>query len=188
VALAKHVIGGCWIAFVLYWALNARSLKPSAEGQSWLGILLHRTPTLLGGLLLLWPCLRPPLELNLFPRTSAAGWLGVALCALGLLAAIWSRQTLGANWSSIVVFRAGHELVQTGPYRFVRHPIYSSVLLMCLGSAVAIDRLGSWLGLPLLFAGFWIKLRQEEALLTRHFPVEYPAYQARAKALIPRLL
>jgi protein-S-isoprenylcysteine O-methyltransferase Ste14 len=75
-----------------------------------------------------------------------------------------------------------------GLYRIVRHPIYTSILLMCLGSAITAGRLGSWLGLVIVLAGFWIKLRQEEVLMTQHFPVEYPAYKTRVKALIPFIL
>ena len=184
----EHWTGACWVLFVLYWGISARSVKPVAERQNWRGILAHKLLTFLGGLLLLWPKPPRPLEVRLMPHPALAGWLGVAVCVLGLLGAIWSRKTLGANWSSLVLFKQEHELVQKGPYRFVRHPIYSRILLMCLGSAISAGRLGSWLGLPLLFAGFWIKLRQEEVLLTRYFPTEYPAYKTRVKALIPLVL
>lgn len=181
-------IGACWLLFFLYWAIKAWPAKPVAEWQNWRGILANRIPTLVGGLLLAWPKPPHPLDARLIPRTAVAGWLGAGICVLGLLVAIWARRTLGANWSSLVLFRQEQELVQKGPYRFVRHPIYTGILLMCLGSAVAFGRLGPWLGLPLLGAGFWIKLRQEETLLVRHFPTQYPVYKARVKALIPLVL
>ena len=98
---------------------------------------------------------------------------------------IWARRTLGDNWSSEVAFKQGHELVKTGPYRFVRHPIYTGLLLMCLGTAVVVGQLHSWLGFPFSCAGFWFKLKQEETLLLRHFPDDYPAYQKQVKALMP---
>ena len=78
-----------------------------------------------------------------------------------------------------------HELVTRGPYRYVRHPIYSAILAMFLATALAIGQLGALVGFVLCFASFWIKLRQEEALMMRHFPNEYPAYRARVKALVP---
>ena len=84
-----------------------------------------------------------------------------------------------------MVLKQGHELVDRGPYRFVRHPIYSAILLMGVGTAVAFGRLGCWIGILPLFWGFWLKLRQEEALMTRQFPAEYPAYMKRVKALVP---
>jgi protein-S-isoprenylcysteine O-methyltransferase Ste14 len=75
--------------------------------------------------------------------------------------------------------------VERGPYRFVRHPIYTSHLLMGLGTAIASGLLVAFAGLLLFIIGFWIKLKQEEGLLLRHFPDEYPAYKARVKALVP---
>jgi protein-S-isoprenylcysteine O-methyltransferase Ste14 len=75
--------------------------------------------------------------------------------------------------------------VERGPYRFVRHPIYTSHLLMGLGTAIASGLLVAFAGLVFFFIGFWIKLKQEEGLLLRHFPDEYPAYKARVKALVP---
>jgi protein-S-isoprenylcysteine O-methyltransferase Ste14 len=75
--------------------------------------------------------------------------------------------------------------VKTGPYRFVRHPIYSGLLLMCLGTVVGAGQLHSWLGFLLLGIGFWIKLKKEERLMLRHFPDEYQAYKSEVKALVP---
>ena len=98
---------------------------------------------------------------------------------------LWARWTLGGNWSSNVTFKQGHELIKTGPYQFARHPIYSGVLTMCLGTAVEIGQFRGWLALPLMTTAFWIKLKQEERLLLRHFPAAYPAYQKQVKALVP---
>jgi protein-S-isoprenylcysteine O-methyltransferase Ste14 len=102
--------------------------------------------------------------------------------------AIWSRRTLAGNWSSDVTFKQGHELIQNGPYRFTRHPIYTGILFMALGTAVAGGLLRCWLGFLLFFAALWIKLSQEEALLLRHFPETYPSYRTRVKALIPFII
>jgi protein-S-isoprenylcysteine O-methyltransferase Ste14 len=84
-----------------------------------------------------------------------------------------------------VTFKQDHELVKTGPYRFGRHPIYTGLLVMCLGSGIEIGRVRCLLSLVMVGIGFWIKLKQEEALMLRHFPNEYPAYQKEVKALIP---
>ena len=181
------VIIACWFVFVLYWILSARGVKAAAVRQSWPGILVHRLPVLLGAILLFWPKLPGPLGREVTPQAVVVGTLGAAICGLGLLAAIWSRRALADNWSSTVVFKERHELVERGPYRWVRHPIYASILLMCLGTAVAANRAGSIAGMLFYFAGFWIKLKQEEKLLRRHFPDDYPSYQARVKALVPFL-
>jgi protein-S-isoprenylcysteine O-methyltransferase Ste14 len=95
---------------------------------------------------------------------------------------------LGGNWSGRVTFKENHELIQRGPYRFVRHPIYSGLLLMVLGTAVVLNRAGPFLGFVIYFAALGVKLRQEEALMTRHFPETYPPYKARTKALIPFII
>ena len=116
---------------------------------------------------------------------SLFGFGRLAICALGLFVALWSRKMLGAEWSRDVELKQGHKLVESGPYRFVRHPIYTGHLLMGLGTAVASGLLVAFVGLASFAAGFWIKLNQEERLLQRGFPDEYPAYKARVKALIP---
>ena len=106
---------------------------------------------------------------------------------MGLAGAVWSRKTLAGNWSSDVTFKAGHELIERGPYRWARHPIYTSLLLMLLGTAMVGGRVASFVGVGICFLALWIKLKQEERLLTRHFPAAYAAYQARVKALVPFL-
>ncbi len=181
--LAGLSIVACWVVLILYWNLSARSAKVAEERQSWAG-RLARMPVWLGYLLLIVAGVHP-FGMVVIPHTVIAQWIGVAICALGLLAAIWSRRTLGDDWSQDVELKQGHELIERGPYRWVRHPIYTSHLLMGLGTAVESGMLVAFLGLALFFLGFWIKLKQEEGLLLRHFPEEYPAYQARVKALVP---
>lgn len=185
-AVSGFVILGCWIIFLIYWLVSAFGQKPIAEQKSFTSMLVYRAPLSLGGLLLLFPGFRhPPFTWPLTPHTDSARIIGAALCVLGLLVTLWARRTLGANWSSEVAFKRGHELIKKGPYQFVRHPIYTGLLLMCLGSAVPAGQLRSWLGFLLLVAGFWIKLRQEERLMLRHFPDQYPAYRREVKALVP---
>ena len=181
-------ICACWLIYIVYWIGSARRLKLVVKRQSWLSIIAHRIPVMLGGFLLVAPRLSPLLRHNLTPHTDIAAAVGAVVCVLGLAVAIWSRRTLAGNWSASVTFKQGHELVQTGPYRFVRHPIYTGILLMILGSASAVGQLQSWLGFVIVFVGFWIKLKQEESLMLLHFPNEYPAYRTRVKALVPFLI
>ncbi|MGA2540455.1 MAG: isoprenylcysteine carboxylmethyltransferase family protein [Verrucomicrobiota bacterium] len=178
----------CWILFVVYWIVSARRLKPTAEKQSRLSNFAHRGPLGLGYILLCCRALPWPLNLELTPQTEPARASGAVLCVLGLLVAIWSRRVLAGNWSSDVTFKQGHELIQTGPYRYARHPIYTGLLLMCLGTAMAGGELRCWLGFLIACAGLWIKLTQEESLMLRHFPDAYPPYRARVKAIIPFIL
>lgn len=138
--------------------------------------------------LLAYPKLPSPLNSPLFSRTNAIQIIGAVVCVMGLLVTLWARWTLAGNWSSDVTFKRGHELIRTGPYRFVRHPIYTGLLVMCLGTAVHSTAVRTWLALVIMFSGFWIKLRQEEKLLIRHFPDTYLAYQKEVKALIPYVI
>ena len=118
------------------------------------------------------------------PVTTAAG---ETLLIAGLLTAVWARLCLGANWSGSVTLREGHEVIDRGPYRYVRHPIYSGLLAMMIGTALILGHLSGLLGAGLALLGFWQKLRQEERWLCGHFPAVYPAYMNRTKALLPGL-
>jgi len=176
----------CWVSLVVYWNIGARSTKPTAEGQDWSG-RLARMPIWLGYILLIvaWAY---PFGIVAIRRTAVSGSLAVAICALGLLVCVWSRRTLGNEWSRDVELKQGHQLVERGPYALARHPIYTGHLLMGLGTAIGSGLLVAFAGLALFFVGFWIKLRQEERLLVRIFPDEYPAYRARVRALVPYVL
>ncbi|HEV2693044.1 MAG TPA: isoprenylcysteine carboxylmethyltransferase family protein [Verrucomicrobiae bacterium] len=185
---SDHIIIICWLTFIVYWYLSAQKVKTSVEKQSLESALRHRLPVGLGCWLLAYRKFPAPLNSPLTPCTNLTQFTGAAICVCGLLVTIWARRTLAGNWSSDVTFKEGHELMRTGPYRFVRHPIYTGLLLMCLGSALDIGQLRGWLGLLLVFLGFWIKLKQEETLLLRHFPGTYPVYRKEVKALFPFIL
>ena len=187
-SVANHLILACWLAFLAYWIISARRLKAVAEMQSRLSALAHRLPVGLGWWLLAYPKLPAPMNRMLSPDTDWARIAGVVLCAAGLLGCIWARRTLAGNWSSDVTFKQDHELVRTGPYRFVRHPIYTALLLMSLGTAAEVGRLHCWLSIPIMATGLWIKLKEEDRLLLRHFPDQYPAYKQQVKAIVPFIL
>ena len=182
---AGILILACWVSLAVYWNISARSVKSAAEPQNF-AARLARMPVWLGFVLFIVAGVHPfgPVVMR---RTVFSDSAAVAICVLGMFVAIWSRKALGAEWSQDVELKQGHKLVEHGPYRFMRHPIYTGHLLMGLGTAVASGRLVAFAGLASFVAGFWIKLNQEERLLMRSFPDEYPAYQARVKALIPYL-
>jgi protein-S-isoprenylcysteine O-methyltransferase Ste14 len=122
---------------------------------------------------------------EILPHIALLQITGAVICVCGLVFTLWARHTLAGNWSSDVTFKQGHELIRTGPYRFVRHPIYTGLLIMQAGTAILIGQLRGPISLALVGIGFWTKLRQEERLLIRHFPDAYPAYQREVKALVP---
>src|SRR4029453_19359785 len=115
----------------------------------------------------------------LVPPKTSTGWGGAFLCISGLSFAVWARVILGGNWSGVITLKEGHELIERGPYRVVRHPIYTGILAMFVGTAIGIGYFGGFLGLLLVFVSFWLKLKREEDLMLKHFPDKYAAYQRR---------
>jgi protein-S-isoprenylcysteine O-methyltransferase Ste14 len=127
------------------------------------------------------------LNAHCLPDTLALRIMSDVTVLMGLIVALWARIILGGNWSASVTFKQNHELIERRPCRFVRHPIYTGVLLMILGTAIIGGRAGPFLALMICFLAYRQKPRQEEALLTKHFPETCPAYKSRTKALIPFL-
>jgi len=124
----------------------------------------------------------------LWPRTLAIGLLADVVTMSALILSIWARITLGRNWSGNVVLKENHELIMSGPYAYVRHPIYSSLILFVLGIVIYYGRLGGIIFLVLFIAGAWFKAYKEEKLLTSHFGEKYLAYKKMVKGLIPWIL
>lgn len=188
-SLIENAIIGCWLVFVAFWAITAVRTKRTVESQGASARLLHSIPIFVGAWLLLKGTSDPrPFGDRLLPHTVPVLAAGLAITLGGLALALWARVTLGRNWSGRVTFKENHQLIRHGPYGHVRHPIYSAILMMFLGSALAIGTLGALVGLPLVALGVWLKLGQEEALMTQHFPEEYRSYRSQVSALIPGIL
>src|SRR5262245_57688823 len=112
--------------------------------------------------------------------------VAAAVTAAGLSIALWARAVLGRNWSGVVVLKEQHELIDRGPYAFVRHPIYTGVLLMVLGTVMFWGTRDGVIMFAVIVAALIVKALREERLLTKHFPEAYPRYRARVGArLIP---
>ncbi len=186
--ITDRIILACWLTFIVYWVVSAARTKVIAEKQTVLSALAHRMPIGLGWWMLAFPKWHSPMDWVIVPHTIWVRSAGTAVCLYGLTFTLWARRTLAGNWSSDVTFKQGHELIKSGPYRYVRHPIYTGLLVMAVGSAIEIGQLHCWLGIPIMTFGFWIKLSQEERLLLRHFPNEYPVYQKQVKALVPFII
>ncbi len=182
-------IGLCWAVFIIAWIIGAFFTKRTIEKTgiwNWqyiipiafvAAVLLAK----LGGGL-------QALESQVWQYNEEIAVLGDILAICGLAVALWARKTLGGNWSGRVVFKENHELVTSGPYQYVRHPIYSGILLMLVGTVLA-SASGLWLFVcAVAFVALWLKSRDEEKLMSRHFPKEYPEYRSRTKALIPYIL
>jgi protein-S-isoprenylcysteine O-methyltransferase Ste14 len=187
--LALDIIRACWLLFAVIWLLAAFWTKQSVYQESRLQRLPYIIPLLLGWFLLAkGHRLSDPLNHRVIPHVDALAWIGVVLCVAGLAFCFWARFTLGRNWSGVVTLKGGHELITRGPYALVRHPIYTGLLTMAVGTVVVLGHLAGIIAMPFIFLSFWIKLRYEEKVMLEKFPDEYTAYQRRMKRLIPFIL
>jgi protein-S-isoprenylcysteine O-methyltransferase Ste14 len=180
-----------WLLVLGYWAWSARRARPTERREPWWTQLLAYWLPLAAAVLLLgegewyghsW------LREQFVPHSTLVHAIALATCTAGAALAIWSRYLLGSNWSSVVELKAGHQLVETGPYRFIRHPIYTGLLLLFLGNALQV---GDWRGLlavAIVLASFWRKLKLEEAWLGERFGATWQAYAQRTRALVPGIL
>jgi protein-S-isoprenylcysteine O-methyltransferase Ste14 len=188
-ALYGPLIGALWIGWLIYWQIAAHNVKAARRQESRLSRATHILPLLLATALLVYPETSGGWVFAQFmPRTIVTYWLGVGLLGAGLGFSILARRYLGRNWSGTVTLKEDHELIRTGPYRWVRHPIYSGILLGFVGSAVA---LGEWRGLAavaLVTIAFLLKIRLEERWMIETFGEAYRHYRREVKALIPFVL
>jgi protein-S-isoprenylcysteine O-methyltransferase Ste14 len=174
-----------WLLWGVYWAARARGVKANMWAESAHSRLLHLVPLVVAALLLLLDLPLLGLDQRILPRSMATFWVGLSLACAGLLFTVWARRHLAANWSGDVTIKEGHELITSGPYAWVRHPIYTGLLLGFAGSAVAV---GEWRGLVALIVvglALWRKLRLEERGMRRLFGERYVAYEHSVRALIP---
>ena len=174
------VIGAGWGIFWIYWLVASFAAKSSRGRRS-------RFSGLRIGLLVVAAFL-VRLSLGRGGHVVSAGpvlsGVGVALWAAGLGLAVWARLYIGRNWGMPMTRREDPDLVTAGPYRYIRHPIYSGIILGLLGTALATTLYG--LIAVAVVTGFFVySAVREETFLTGEFPGTYPAYQARTKRLVP---
>src|SRR5512132_1931516 len=181
-SLAHNIISGCWLVFVAIWVIAAVSTKRTVYRESWAQRLRYWVLLVIAYVLLFYGRRLPyPLSLGIISHVTPTAWAAAVLCVIGLAFALWARVTLGRNWSGVVTLKEGHELVECGPYRFVRHPIYTAIAIMFFATALAQGHLPGFVGTLLMFVSFWIKLREEEKLMLQQFPDQYADYRRRAK-------
>ena len=166
----------------------SRDVKPTVRHESPGSRLLHIVPLALAIALLWRPNAPIPLlDLRILPRAAWPFWTGAAVTLAGLLFSVAARACLGRNWSGTVTLKKDHELVTRGPYRWVRHPIYTGLLLGFLGSAIARGRWSGLLATALFFLSALRKYRLEERWMRERFGDDYDAYRSRVKAIVPYL-
>ena len=178
-----------WIVFVLYWQIKATDTKATQRLEPAASRILRVLIFLIAIVLLSIPHIPLPwLYVQLWPPGYWPFWLGAAVTVAGLLFAVWAREHLGTNWSRSVTIKQGHELITTGPYAVVRHPIYTGILTGFLGMAIAISQVRGFIVFVLIFLVFWLKLRMEEEWMRSQFGETYATYARKTAALVPYLL
>jgi protein-S-isoprenylcysteine O-methyltransferase Ste14 len=179
---------GLWIVLVAVWVVGAFMTRQTARQQTsnsrlWqMGIVLLGMWLLFGqGTGFAW------MDEAAFPMTEIVTIAGLATTLAGVAFAIWARATLGANWSGVITVKVGHNLVRRGPYRIVRHPIYTGLLIAVAGTALTYGSIRGILSLPIVAFGLWLKTLTEERFMVQEFGEEYLCYKREVRALVPFL-
>ena len=187
--LPIRIIAACWISFSVIWLLAAAFTKRSVYRESRAQRLRYWILLVIAYLLLTRGHRLPyPFNVRFIPALEVVQWMAVILCIAGVAFCVWARATLGRNWSGNITLKEGHELIERGPYRLVRHPIYTGMMAMILATAITYGYLGGIVAVLLAFVSFWIKLSDEEKLMLQQFPDQYRSYQQRVKRIIPFVL
>jgi len=183
-----------WAAFLLVWGISAFFVKQDVRGGGWQRFWVFWVLRLAAAAIIVFAAVRLGRRAGspaavffshpLFTPTLILGWAGALLTAIGIGFAIWARVNIGRNWSSHPAVKEHHQLVTTGPYAYVRHPIYSGILLAALGTALttSIFGIGMLVFISITFA--W-RMNKEEKIMLELFPEQYPAYQKYTKRLVP---
>lgn len=177
-----------WLGWIAIWLLWAIRTKPAQRRESVSSRLSYTIAVVAGGFAMFADEVQAPwMNRVILPRDLWIAWLGIAITAAGLLFATWARVHLGGNWSGAVTVKFDHQLIRTGPYRFVRHPIYTGLVLAMLGTALDRRQVRGFVAAALFYFGFTIKRRIEDGYMRETFGSQYDDYMRSTGALFPRL-
>jgi protein-S-isoprenylcysteine O-methyltransferase Ste14 len=179
------LIGISWLVFVVYWFVSSFSAKRSVR-RNW-GFLAFRIAIAIILIALIDSKTFGNSGIVYSNPNPLVGGIGVVLCMAGIAFAIWARVHIGKNWGMPMTKRVEPELVTSGPYTYVRHPIYTGILLAMFGTTLT---LGVWWLIVFVLVGIYFvySATQEEKFLTEQFPNQYPEYKKRTKMIIPFIL
>lgn len=173
-----------WVIFSVYWTIASRNSATAKSSESKSSTAFHQIALNVALVLLFWPA--PGLTSWFLPqRFHFLVPVGASIQAAFILLAVWARRHLGRNWSAEVRIGEGHELICSGPYHQLRHPIYTAMLGMFVGSAISSSQVHALVGVAILFVAYLRKTRLEEQILRKTFDADYDAYQRDTWALVP---
>jgi len=171
-----------WVAWLVYWNVAAIFVQRTRSSEGLGSRLKHVLPLYVGAVLIFHG--RPWIGAWLY-EGKAVGYVGNLLTAAGLGFTVWARLWLGRYWSGFITIKEGHRLIRGGPYRLVRHPIYTGILTGLLGSAISAATFDALVGFGVIAAGLLFKIGREEAVLIGEFGEEYRKFKAEVPALVP---
>jgi protein-S-isoprenylcysteine O-methyltransferase Ste14 len=177
----------CWGILAVVWTIGAFFQKRNREVLSLGSKIMQAIFMIVPFLLLLKNDYFWLFNLVIINQSRINDIVSEIFCIIGLIIMVWARVALGRNWSVKVVYKNKHELVTKGFYRYIRHPIYSGFLLLFLGTAIAIGRVGAFVGFVVLLIGLLIKIGEEEKLMIKHFDREYIDFKKKSWKLVPYL-
>jgi len=184
-----HALGSIWVVFGVYWLVAASRRKPEQTSESPVYRLLRLVILVVVFTLLFarWTARVGRLGSSFLPHRPVLGYIGFTLALAGIALAMWARIHLGEFWSDKVVLKVDHQLIRTGPYAHLRHPIYSGVLLGVAATALVV---GEWRGVIaflILLVNYWIKARREDQMLAERFRESFAEHEKHAGFLLPKL-
>lgn len=178
-----------WILFLVYWQVKSVDTKATVRLERPLSRVVRSLAFLVAiALMMLGNLPAPSLYRAIVPQGLVSFFTGAVVAVAGLLFALWAREQLGRNWSRSVTLKQDHELITSGPYAVVRHPIYTGILTGFFGSAIAQGQIRSLIAFLLVSFVLYAKLRLEEQWMRSHFGDIYQAYAQRVAALVPFVL
>lgn len=184
--VAYILLAVLWIAFYGYWLVAAwRTRSPVKRRQPRMMFFLYGFVWVAVWIFLVYWLMPGLLKERVLPDSIGLAAAGLLITGAGLAFAVWARVHLGKNWSGIPTIHTEHTLTRTGPYRYVRHPIYSGITLGLLGTAIGTGYGLVFTCVPLIFVLFVMKSRMEEKFLEEEFGGDYIRYRREVKALIP---
>lgn len=184
-----YLVGASWLLFAAYWFVTAFGAKAPAKAERASERVGHMILMVLGFMLLRYTA---PHSLHLLnsrfvPDVRWIYWLGAYLTFAGVMFAIWARRTIGREWSATVQIKQDHQLIRSGPYARIRHPIYTGMLLALAGTALAIGEYRALLGLAVIAVGFVQKAKKEESFLAVQFGAAFAEHRLHTGFFLPRL-
>jgi protein-S-isoprenylcysteine O-methyltransferase Ste14 len=183
----QQIVYASWFLFGIYWLVSAFSAKKTQKREPSWERLGHMILMAAGYILLFqrkgnWGLLNQ----RFLPEIPWIAWLGAAITFTGVLFAIWARWNLGQNWSAGVTIKQGHQIIRTGPYAYIRHPIYTGMLVAVIGSALTAGEYRGLLAFAIILFGFYQKARKEEKFLAANFGEPFLEHKQHTGFFLPR--